>query len=207
RSNHSVDNLEWVDNSGNQLHRWKTQKEGLKKMKYEKEYGLAKVAGSSGISAYSADSDYGKMLSRNVKAMGEEKKKKYFSDLEDLRDYAAPDMSSHAHYLVDGKYYNDLTNGRYNDDKTAKKAASLIAGVVNPAYDSDPVKLNSNKAQRFFGARLQLLDKLEKEKVIPPDNMYDEYKINKQDLKDIHREKSQIQSLLERKKPVFVEVY
>ncbi len=44
RSNHDAKNLEWVDNSGNQLHRWKTQKEGLKKMKYEKEYGLAKVA-------------------------------------------------------------------------------------------------------------------------------------------------------------------
>jgi hypothetical protein len=41
RSNHSVDNLEWVDNSENQLHRWKTQKEGLKKMKYDREYGKA----------------------------------------------------------------------------------------------------------------------------------------------------------------------
>ena len=44
RSDHRKQNLEWVDNSGNQLHRWKTQKEGLSKMKYEKEYGLAKVA-------------------------------------------------------------------------------------------------------------------------------------------------------------------
>ena len=44
RSNHRVDNLEWVDNSGNQLHRWKTQKQGMKKMKYEQEYGLKKVA-------------------------------------------------------------------------------------------------------------------------------------------------------------------
>ena len=41
RSNHTVDNLEWVDNSGNQLHRWKTQKEGLTKIKYTREYGLA----------------------------------------------------------------------------------------------------------------------------------------------------------------------
>ncbi len=47
RSNHSVDNLEWVDNSENQLHRWKTQKEGLQKMKYEREYGLSKVASLS----------------------------------------------------------------------------------------------------------------------------------------------------------------
>jgi len=44
RSNHTVRNLEWVDNSGNQLHRWKTQKEGLQKMKYEKEYDLKKAA-------------------------------------------------------------------------------------------------------------------------------------------------------------------
>ncbi len=44
RSNHDAKNLEWVDNSGNQLHRWKTQKEGLKKMKYEKEYELKKAA-------------------------------------------------------------------------------------------------------------------------------------------------------------------
>ena len=49
RLNHVVDNLEWVDNSGNQLHRWKTQKAGLSKMKYTPEYGantngLAKVA-------------------------------------------------------------------------------------------------------------------------------------------------------------------
>lgn len=44
RSNHSVDNLEWVNNSGNQLHRWETQKKGLKKMKYKQEYGLNKVA-------------------------------------------------------------------------------------------------------------------------------------------------------------------
>lgn len=39
RSNHSVSNLEWVDNSGNQLHRWKTQKMGLAKKKYNREYG------------------------------------------------------------------------------------------------------------------------------------------------------------------------
>jgi hypothetical protein len=38
RSNHRYDNLEWVSNSGNQLHRWKTQKEGLPKKKYTKEY-------------------------------------------------------------------------------------------------------------------------------------------------------------------------
>lgn len=43
RMNHSIDNLEWVDNSGNQLHRWKTQKEGLSKIKYEPEYGLKKL--------------------------------------------------------------------------------------------------------------------------------------------------------------------
>lgn len=43
RMNHSIDNLEWVDNSGNQLHRWKTQKEGLAKVKYEPEYGLNSV--------------------------------------------------------------------------------------------------------------------------------------------------------------------
>ncbi len=49
RSNHSVDNLEWVDNSENQLHRWKTQKKGLKKMKYKKEYGLSKIAISVGL--------------------------------------------------------------------------------------------------------------------------------------------------------------
>jgi hypothetical protein len=44
RSNYNVDNLEWVDNSGNQLHRWHTKKQGLKKIKYRPEYGLAKVA-------------------------------------------------------------------------------------------------------------------------------------------------------------------
>jgi len=53
RSNHSIDNLEWVDNSGNQLHRWKTQKSGLAKVKYEKEYGLAKVARSKPIATES----------------------------------------------------------------------------------------------------------------------------------------------------------
>lgn len=44
RANFAVDNLEWVDNSGNQLHRWKTQKEGLAKKKYVREYGLSKTA-------------------------------------------------------------------------------------------------------------------------------------------------------------------
>lgn len=39
RSNHTHSNLEWVDNSGNQLHRWKTQKEGMMKKKYLREYG------------------------------------------------------------------------------------------------------------------------------------------------------------------------
>jgi len=38
RSNHKKSNLEWVDNSGNQKHRWATQKAGLKKVKYSKEY-------------------------------------------------------------------------------------------------------------------------------------------------------------------------
>lgn len=48
RTNHTKDNLEWTDNSGNQLHRWKTQKEGLKKTKYEAEYSsLNKVASAS----------------------------------------------------------------------------------------------------------------------------------------------------------------
>jgi hypothetical protein len=40
RANHRYDNLEWVSNSGNQLHRWATQKAGLKKKKYTKEYGM-----------------------------------------------------------------------------------------------------------------------------------------------------------------------
>lgn len=40
RSNHRYDNLEWVNNSGNQLHRWKTQKDGIVKKKYEREYGI-----------------------------------------------------------------------------------------------------------------------------------------------------------------------
>ncbi len=44
RSDYRAKNLEWVDNSGNQLHRWKTQKEGLSKMEYKREYGLDKVA-------------------------------------------------------------------------------------------------------------------------------------------------------------------
>ena len=46
RSNHSVDNLEWVDNSGNQLHRWQTQKANVKKKTYTREYGLKKTAES-----------------------------------------------------------------------------------------------------------------------------------------------------------------
>ena len=47
RSNHSVDNLEWVDNSGNQLHRWQTQKANMPKKKYEREYGLEKRAAAA----------------------------------------------------------------------------------------------------------------------------------------------------------------
>lgn len=39
RSDFRKHNLEWVSNSGNQLHRWKTQKAGLAKKKYVKEYG------------------------------------------------------------------------------------------------------------------------------------------------------------------------
>ena len=39
RSNFAVDNLEWTDNSGNQLHRWGTQKSGVAKEKYAPEYG------------------------------------------------------------------------------------------------------------------------------------------------------------------------
>lgn len=38
RSNYAVSNLEWVDNSGNQKHRWQTQKAGIIKKKYTKEY-------------------------------------------------------------------------------------------------------------------------------------------------------------------------
>ena len=38
RSDYRKTNLEWVNNSGNQKHRWKTQKAGMKKIKYEKEY-------------------------------------------------------------------------------------------------------------------------------------------------------------------------
>jgi hypothetical protein len=40
RSNFKVFNLEWVSNSGNQLHRWETEKAGLKKKKYIREYSM-----------------------------------------------------------------------------------------------------------------------------------------------------------------------
>jgi len=43
RSNFSVDNLEWVDNSGNQVHRWMMQKKGLSRIKYTREYGMKKI--------------------------------------------------------------------------------------------------------------------------------------------------------------------
>jgi SNF2 family DNA or RNA helicase len=39
RLDYRVSNLEWVDNSGNQLHRWKTHKDGVKKKLYRREYG------------------------------------------------------------------------------------------------------------------------------------------------------------------------
>lgn len=39
RGDHTVKNLEWTDNSGNQLHRWATQKAGVKKQIYTQEYG------------------------------------------------------------------------------------------------------------------------------------------------------------------------
>ncbi len=78
RSNHKKANLEWVDNSGNQLHRWKTQKEGLSKMKYEKEYGLAKVARSKsksfdnipckGLSPKAGSARYGVSCGREKKS-------------------------------------------------------------------------------------------------------------------------------------------
>jgi len=45
RSNHTKKNLEWTDNSGNQLHRWKTQKAGMKKAKYTAEYTGIKLSG------------------------------------------------------------------------------------------------------------------------------------------------------------------
>jgi len=38
RSNYKKSNLEWTDSSGNQLHRWRTQKAGLAKSKYRAEY-------------------------------------------------------------------------------------------------------------------------------------------------------------------------
>jgi len=44
RSDHTKKNLEWVNNSGNQLHRWATQKAGMKKKVYKPEY--QKIAGS-----------------------------------------------------------------------------------------------------------------------------------------------------------------
>ena len=44
RSNFAVDNLEWVDNSGNQIHRWTTERNGMKKRRYEREYGLQKTS-------------------------------------------------------------------------------------------------------------------------------------------------------------------
>ena len=44
RSNFSLSNLEWVDNSGNQLHRWATEKTNKNKKRYTMEYGLNKSA-------------------------------------------------------------------------------------------------------------------------------------------------------------------
>jgi len=38
RSDYRLSNMEWDTLSGNQLHRWKTQKEGLLKQKYSPEY-------------------------------------------------------------------------------------------------------------------------------------------------------------------------
>lgn len=78
RSNHKKSNLEWVDNSGNQSHRWKTQKEGLKKMKYSREYGLEKVAKSKktksfnnipckGLAAKAGSEKYGVSCGREKK--------------------------------------------------------------------------------------------------------------------------------------------
>jgi len=42
RMNFSIDNLEWVDFSENQYHRWLTHKQGVNKMKYTPEYGKHK---------------------------------------------------------------------------------------------------------------------------------------------------------------------
>ena len=44
RENFVADNLEWVDNSENQKHRWRTAMEGLKKKKYRPEYTIIKTA-------------------------------------------------------------------------------------------------------------------------------------------------------------------
>ena len=43
RSNHSYDNLSWVSESGNQLHRWESYRNGIKKKKYKKEYDTSKA--------------------------------------------------------------------------------------------------------------------------------------------------------------------
>jgi len=44
RSNFSLSNLEWVDNSGNQLHRWATERTNKNKKRYTMEYSLSKGA-------------------------------------------------------------------------------------------------------------------------------------------------------------------
>ena len=74
RSNHAIKNLEWTDNSGNQLHRWKTQKEGMFKKKYEKEYDLSNTTLNSLDKAAAMIRLNGKSLASNSK-MGKGKAK------------------------------------------------------------------------------------------------------------------------------------
>ena len=152
RSNYSVDNLEWVDNSENQLHRWRTQKEGLKKMKYEKEYGLKKIAklGVKLRSTFGGDVDIGSLpmserirIERIAKAKGPG----YRGKIETKVNGAPREMFievNDSDRIVPKKVINNIeTNSNPKDmlyKETLKKKAGAVGRILTSRAAKNVVK-------------------------------------------------------------------
>ncbi len=206
RSNHAVRNLEWVDNSGNQLHRWKTQKEGLAKKKYSKEYDntMQKVAGSEGLKIYDTSSDYIKMLGRNSKAMGPDKKKKYLKKLDELSWDSSPIYGDEGHYEVDGKYFNSLHDGTYTGKVGA--AARKYGKIVNDVYDPiHPIVLNKAKSRSLLKNKIAVMNEVNNNS----DKYFDEYDRKsiyvKRGLANLGEEITELKKILSKNKRIAVE--
>ena len=137
RSNHASRNLEWVDNSENQLHRWKTQKEGLKKEKYTKEYGLKKSASEYVLDGVTMANIKGSTLKDTKKHEESESKKEESQEQTVKKANKAKNMlyKETDELKKDAGYGSILSAGARNTKKMPKKGLSYadkLAGKKDP---------------------------------------------------------------------------